>query len=253
VPVTDWSAGSSYFSGRVALVTGGGSGVGAEVARMMAHCGARVFVVDIDGDRAKAVANEIDGVAYSIDVADPPSWDSLNMEQPPSIAFLNAGVVTKGAEAYDIDALTRAEVTRALGANFLGVLHGLRRLIPAMRESGSARICLNASAAGILPLEADPLYTATKHALVGLGRAASSSLGRQGVLLTTLCPTTPTDAPEPTPQAVAQAALDLIEFGEAGEIRMVRSDGVHLVEMELRLHRLDPSERTAGIERPLAE
>ncbi|MEZ5215810.1 MAG: SDR family NAD(P)-dependent oxidoreductase [Ilumatobacteraceae bacterium] len=231
----------SFFSGRVALVTGGGGGIGAEAARMMAHCGAHVLVLDIDGDKAKAVAAEIDGTAYTIDVSDPPSWDSLSLEHPPSVALLNAGVRGRDSIPYEIDEVSRAEVTRAMGANFLGVLHGMRRLVPAMRALGDGRICLNVSAAGLMPVAADPVYTATKHGVIGLGRSTAMGLEPFGVRVTMLCPTAVDTAmigmAEQTiayqmwggllaPRVVAQAALDLAEFGAAGEIRLVEPAGV---------------------------
>ncbi len=103
---------------------------------MMAVCGARVIVADIDADRARAVAQEIDGQPIALDVADPPSWDSLSLENPPTIALLNAGILSRAELPYEIHEVSRAEVTRTIGANFLGVLHGLRRLTPAMAAVG---------------------------------------------------------------------------------------------------------------------
>lgn len=247
----------SYFNGRVALVTGGGSGVGAIVAEMIAHCGGRVIVTDIDGDRAKAVASAIDGIPIALDVADPPSWDSLSLETPPTIAFLNAGIASRATIPYEIHEVTRAEVTRTVGANFLGVLHGLRRLTPAMSAVGDARICLNASWAALSPQEYDPLYTATKYAVLGLGRSVAGPLAAKGVRITMLCPTA-SDNPDVSesirdtvrrdlgqllePRTVAQAALDLIEFGQPGEIRSISPNRYSRVKQTLEFEAIDPDE-----------
>lgn len=241
-------AATSWFAGKVALVTGGGSGIGAASARMLAHCGARVIVADIDAERARAVAQEIDGQSIGLDVADPPSWDSLSLENPPTLALLNAGILTRAEIPYEIHEVSRAEVTRTIGANFLGVLHGLRRLTPAMAAVGGARVCINASMAALVPSPSDPLYTATKHAVMGLGRAVAEPLAARGVTVTLLCPSgvdTPLlSAVERsnteqmfgtllTPERAAQAAMDLLEFGEPGEMRTLTPDRYERVRFAL--------------------
>lgn len=254
-PAVIESAPESVFNGRIALVTGGGSGIGAAACRLLGRCAAKVIVADIDIDKARSVASEIDGQAIALDVADPPSWDALNLENPPTIVLLNAGVYSHPTLPYEIHEVTRAEVTRTVGANFLGVLHGLRRLTPAIRAAGGARICLVSSLAGLGPSTVDPLYAATKHAVIGLGRSVAPGLGESDVRVTMLCPSG-VDTPLLTEhdkdyarglfgsllsaEAAAQAALDLLEFGEPGEIREITPAGPRRVTIELRYEDVDP-------------
>ena len=135
------AATGSDLAGRVALVTGGGSGIGAAVSRRLAAEGCRVVVADLDGDGAKAVAEEVGGRALVMDVGDVAAWgpavDGIVEEEGGlDIAHLNAGVATG---EVDITRLTDDQYQRVLGANLNGVVYGAQAVARAM-AAGARRV-----------------------------------------------------------------------------------------------------------------
>ena len=179
------------LDGRVAVVTGGGSGIGAAVCRRLAAEGCRVVVVDLDADGAKAVAEEVGGRALVFDVGDVAAWGPavdgiVDHEGGLDIAHLNAGVATG---EVDITKLTDEQYQRVLGANLNGVVYGTRAVAQAMAARGlGGSIVATASMAGIIAFSPDPIYTMTKHAVVGLVRASAGPLEGYGVTINCLCP-----------------------------------------------------------------
>ena len=148
-----------------ALVTGGASGIGAATAALLEREGADVQVLDLrDG----------------FDVADPAAWEGVG---PVDFAFLNAGVATGVTE---IGALTDELYRRAVGANVDGVVFGVRRLARVMAP-GSA-IVATASLAGLTAMPHDPIYTLTKHAVVGFVRSVAPQLAERGIRANVVCP-----------------------------------------------------------------
>jgi NAD(P)-dependent dehydrogenase (short-subunit alcohol dehydrogenase family) len=167
------------LEGRVALVTGGGSGIGAAVSRRLATEGARVVVADIVASAASSVAEEIGGRGVALDVGDADAWAGLvdgilATEGGLDLAHLNAGVTTGEG---DITVLTEAQYRRVMGANLDGVVYGTRAAAGAMKASGGGAIVATASLAGIIAFAPDPIYTLTKHAVVGLVRSSAMALG----------------------------------------------------------------------------
>jgi NAD(P)-dependent dehydrogenase (short-subunit alcohol dehydrogenase family) len=169
----------------LALVTGGGSGIGRAIAERLAADGADVLVVDLDEIAAQRTARAVDGRAVAADVGDPAEWSRLADTIPGlDIACLNAGVVTGES---DLDDLSDEAYRRIMRVNVDGAVLGLRALIPLLeRNEGDAVV--TASLAGLTPMPSDPIYTATKHFLVGLVRSAAPGLAARGVRLNAVCP-----------------------------------------------------------------
>jgi len=150
---------------RTALVTGGAAGIGAAIVARLELEGAEVQVLDVrDG----------------FDVANVDAWERVG---PVELACLNAGVVT-GVE--DLTEVSAADYRRILGANVDGVVFGTRRLAAVMAP-GSA-IVATASLAGLTAMAGDPLYTLTKHAVVGFVRSVAPQLAGRGIRINAVAP-----------------------------------------------------------------
>lgn len=178
------------FVGKVAIVTGGASGIGAATSRMLAARGATVVVSDLDEPGGRVVAGEIGGDFVPCDVSDLAANERLVAEVVErhggvDLVHLNAGVSTGCGVGDDFDlALYR----RAMGANLDGVFFGLHHALPALKARGGGAIVATASLAGLMGMPFDPVYTANKHAVVGLVRSAGPALALEGIRFNAVCP-----------------------------------------------------------------
>src|SRR4051812_21667395 len=157
------------LDGHRAVVTGGGSGIGAETCRRMASEGARVAVFDVNADKADAVAREIDGIAYTVDVTD---FDVLSAAMHGaadrmgglSLLYNNAGGSTLSAiHDYDV-----AEWRRIVDLNLTGVFHGFKAGAPLILANGGGAIVSTASISGTRPAAGEAPYSAAKAAVIAL-------------------------------------------------------------------------------------
>ncbi len=229
---------TASVEGKVAVVTGGGSGIGLATARRLSSLGATVLVVDIDGDAARRSASELDGRALSADVSQPEQWTRIAAASSElggaDIAFLNAGTTTG---EQDITAFTDEQYRRILGVNVDGVAFGMRALVPQMTDKGGGAVVATSSLAGLIAFPGDPLYTLTKHAVVGLVRAVAPRLAEQNVTVNAVCPSlvdtplidgeirdllTGSGFPLISPEAVAGAVLFCITSGQTGQAVFVQ-------------------------------
>jgi len=180
------------FGSAVALVTGGASGIGRATCQRLAAEGARVVVADLDEAGGKTVASGIGGDFVRLDVGDPVSWRDavegiVTRHGGLHLAYLNAGVTTFRADprdlvaAFDITAVSDDQYRRIMGANVDGVILGTRACVPAIAASGGGSIVATASAAGVIAFPPDPIYTATKHAVVGFVRSMAPILEAQNI------------------------------------------------------------------------
>ncbi|MBI2170014.1 MAG: SDR family NAD(P)-dependent oxidoreductase [Actinobacteria bacterium] len=178
------------MTGKVALVTGGASGIGRATATRLAVLGAQVCVVDVSGD-GKSVADDLGGIFIEGDVGDPDFSASavLTCESELGgldVAHFNAGVTcTEGA---DIAALTDEQYRRIMRVNVDGVVFGIRAAVPALERRGGGSIVVTASLAGLIGFPVDPIYTLTKHAVVGLVRSLPEQLTPKGIRINCVNP-----------------------------------------------------------------
>jgi NAD(P)-dependent dehydrogenase (short-subunit alcohol dehydrogenase family) len=173
------------LDGRVALITGGASGIGLATARRLAAAGARIAVADL-GTPPDGVA----ALAVQADVADASTWPGLVERIEAAlggldIVHLNAGVT---CNVGDIDTVDDATYSRLMRVNVDHVFYGLRASIPALLRRGGGRVVATASLAGLGSMAMDPIYSLTKHAVVGLVRSCAASLAQRGVVIAAVCP-----------------------------------------------------------------
>ena len=177
------------LDGAVALVTGGANGIGAAAARRLAARGARVVVADVD-ERGAEVAAAIGGRFARGDVREQADNEAAVAAAVTAfggldVAFLNAGVSTTsvrlGGPAWDL-----AAYRRAFGINVDGVFFGVNAALPALRARGRGALVLTSSLAGVTAVPADPIYAATKHAVVGLARALGPALAADHIAVNAL-------------------------------------------------------------------
>lgn len=220
------------LAGRRALVTGGASGIGLAVVRGLAAAGASVVVADIDAAGAAAAARQVAGAHEVLDVTDSGAWAALADRLAVDgldLAVLNAGVLTGEAR---LDALTDAALARALSVNVTGVVFGLRALAPLMVRQGGGAVTVTASLAGLIGWDVDPVYSMTKHALVGFVRSIAPQLAADGVRVSLVCPgitdtplipdamrgaLTASGFPTLAAEQVAAAHLQALTGGEPGQ------------------------------------
>jgi NAD(P)-dependent dehydrogenase (short-subunit alcohol dehydrogenase family) len=227
------------LSGKVAVVTGGGSGIGRATAARLADSGALVAVVDLDGAAAERAADELGGLALQADVGRSDAWPGI-IEAVTSrfggidLAHLNAGVMTG---EVDITKLDDDTYRRAVGVNVDGVVFGVRALVPALTARGGGAIVATASLAGLIGFSPDPIYCLTKHAVVGLVRSLVPQLGEQHITINAVCPSI-VDTPMIAEQremleqsgfplidvsAVAEAVIDRLSGEESGQAMVIQA------------------------------
>lgn len=175
---------------KVALVTGGASGIGLACTTRLVAEGASVVVVDLDEGAGAAIAADLGVRFHRADVSDPSAWPAIIGAAEEAfggldLVHLNAGVTTQQG---DITAVTDEQVRRVFGANIDGVVYGIRASVPAVHRRGGGAIVATASMAGLFPFAADPLYTATKHAVVGLVRSLAPQLDAKRITINAVCP-----------------------------------------------------------------
>lgn len=174
----------------VALITGGASGFGAEVARQLVRRGDDVVLCDVDEAGGRAVAEEVGGTFLRCDVSDldevvRTTGEAEQVHGGLDLFFLNAGVSTGCGIGEDFDL---AAYRRAMGVNLDGVVFGVHAAIPALQRRGGGAIVATASMAGLTGTPFDPVYGANKHAVVGLVRALGPALAPQGIRVNAFCP-----------------------------------------------------------------
>ncbi|WP_235732587.1 SDR family NAD(P)-dependent oxidoreductase [Mycolicibacterium septicum] len=180
---------TSELSGKQALVTGAGSGIGAALCRALVAAGAEVLCTDIDGDAAAATAATLGARSARLDVTDAAAVQAavdgvVERAGKLDLMFNNAGIVWGG----DTELLTLDQWNAIIDINVRGVVHGVAAAYPQMIRQGHGHIINTASMAGLAAAGQLTSYVMTKHAVVGLSLALRSEAAAHGVGVLAVCP-----------------------------------------------------------------
>ena len=194
---------------RIALVTGGASGIGAATARRLAAEGARVAVADLDLAGARDVAGEIDGLALQMDVADAESARAGVEEAETSLGPLDVLVNNAGTDRFAFFVHTdEALWDFVLGVNLRGTIAVTHAVLDGMQRRGHGAIVNVASEAGRVGSQGSVVYSAAKAGVIGFTRAVARESSRFGVRVNAV-------APGPIDTPLLNAAP--VELGDIGE------------------------------------
>lgn len=183
----------NWYAGKTAIVTGGGSGIGAAFVEALVGEGAHVVVADLDTAAADRVATAAKGPGSArpaaLDVSDAAAFQSLVDEVLAEhgsldLLFNNAGITFIG-ETQDI---TLDQWNLIIDVNIRGVVHGVAAAYPQMIRQGGGNIVNTASMGGLMAAGLITSYVTTKHAVVGLSAALRSEAAAYGVGVTVVCP-----------------------------------------------------------------
>jgi 3-oxoacyl-[acyl-carrier protein] reductase len=157
---------SDDLTGQVALITGGGRGIGASIARELAGAGARVAVAARTKEQVEDVAREVGGLALELDVTDQAGIERAVAETerelgPIDLLCANAGIGGPDGAPWEVEP---ADWWRVFEVNVLGVFLCTRAVVPGMLERGRGRVVVTGSGAGYLPGASNTAYTSSKAA-----------------------------------------------------------------------------------------
>ncbi len=212
------------LTGQVALVTGGGRGIGANIARELASAGARVAVAARTQSQVEDVARQIDGLALEVDITDRGAVSRMVAETerhlgPIQLLAANAGIGNQDGATWELDP---ADWWRVLEVNVLGVHLCCRAVIPDMLERGKGRIVITGSGAAYLPGSGHTAYPASKAAVCRYGETLANELeGRipvfffsPGLVRTAMLDDAPDDLPWTSPE-LAPRLVRVLASGRA--------------------------------------
>jgi 2-hydroxycyclohexanecarboxyl-CoA dehydrogenase len=196
------------LEGRIALVTGGASGIGAATARRLAAEGARVAVADIDEQGARAVAGEVDGEPIAMDVADADAVRAGVAAAEDALGPLDVVVNSAGTDRFAYFVNTdEALWDLVLAVNLRGTIAVTHAVLDGMQRRGGGAIVNVASEAGRVGSQGSAVYSAAKAGVIGFTRAVARESARFGVRVNAV-------APGPIDTPLLNAAP--VELGELG-------------------------------------
>lgn len=182
----------SRLAGRVAVITGGGSGIGLASVRRLAGEGARIVVADVDTDRGKAAADEVNGLFVRTDVTDSAEVEAVFQTAVDTygsvdVAFNNAGISPPDDDSIldtDEDAWHRVQQV-----NLTSVYLCCKHVLPHMRRQGRGSIINTASFVAVLGAATSQIsYTASKGGVLAMTRELGVQFAREGIRVNALCP-----------------------------------------------------------------
>jgi NAD(P)-dependent dehydrogenase (short-subunit alcohol dehydrogenase family) len=182
------------LTGLRALITGGGRGIGAAIAVMLAHRGATVCIADLDAEAARKSAKSAEklgghALGFALDVTDRAATFELVASLTGTLGGLdilvNAAGIYSSSKFLD---LRRQDFERVMDVNFYGVVDLMQAVLPGMQRRRFGRVINIASTAGKRGSSNQAAYSVSKHALVGLTRCVSIEMATSGITVNAICP-----------------------------------------------------------------
>jgi 2-hydroxycyclohexanecarboxyl-CoA dehydrogenase len=191
------------LEGRIALVTGGASGIGAATCRRLAAEGARVAVTDMNLEGARAIAEEVSGQPYELNVADNESVRAAVAAAESELGPLDILVNNAGYDEFGFFVNTDPDMwQRVIGVNLIGVIACTHAVLPGMQERRRGRIVNVASEAGRVGSPGSSVYSGAKGGVIGFTKAIAAEAARYDVTCNAVAP-----GPIETPLLMAAHAL----------------------------------------------
>ena len=231
----------SAVSGKAAIITGGAGVIGRALARHLVAAGVRVTLADIAAGSGETLASELGCGFIEADVRS--ADDNARMFAAAieshgrlDLVFLNAGVSMQSLGAslpYDPAGIDVETYRRILSVNIDGAVFGVSAATGALVRSGGGSIVVTSSVAGLIGWPPDPVYTISKHGLVGYVRSIAPALGERGVTINAVCPGAtghfePGRIPDGlavlAPEDLAAAMLQVAVDGGTGRVASVVAD-----------------------------
>lgn len=179
----------SSLSGRIALVTGGGRGIGAAIAKKLSLLGMRVAIVGRSRSQLASFASEIGAVPILSNVAERGSAEAILAGVRSTLGEVDVVVANAGVDAsYKLADTTDAIWDEVIATNLTSVFTLCRAAIPGMVARGRGRVVAIASTAGVAGYPYTSAYCASKHAVVGLVRSIAAEIARSPVTINAICP-----------------------------------------------------------------
>lgn len=179
------------FQDASVVITGGASGIGAALSKRAARQGAKICVADLDLGKARAVAEEIGGIAVACDVRDEAAIKDVIAQAKAAHGSVDIFISNAGLGRGDPDHAASApdeHWTLNWQVHVMAHVYAARALLPEMIERGAGHLVNVASAAGLLNQIGDSAYSATKHAAVSFAESLAITHGAQGVKASVVCP-----------------------------------------------------------------
>ncbi|HEY7560794.1 MAG TPA: SDR family oxidoreductase [Gaiellaceae bacterium] len=246
------------MDGQVALVTGGGRGIGADIARELADAGMKVAVSARSADQVQAVSDEIGGLAVVADVSRPEDVARMVQEVerelgPIDVLVANAGISGPRAKAWEVEP---SDWWRTHEVNVLGVFLCCRAVLPGMIERDSGRIVITASGAAYLPGLTGTAYSSSKAAVNRFGETLANELAEHRIPVFPISPglvrsemtkdVFPDDAPW-TPPELAPQLVRVLASGRADALagRYIHAEHDDIEDLIRRAGEIVESDRNA--------
>ena len=246
------------MDGRVALVTGGGRGIGAGIAHELADAGMKVAVSARSADQVEEVAREIGGLAIVADVSHADDVERMVDEVerelgPIDVLVANAGISGPPARTWEVQ---RADWWRTHEVNVKGVFLCCRAVLPGMIERGGGRIVITASGAAYLPGSSGTAYGSSKAAVNRFGETLANELAEHRIPVFPISPglvqsdmtkdAFPDDAPW-TPPELAPALVRVLASGRADNLsgRYIHAEHDDIEELIRRADQIVENDRNA--------